>query len=336
MPSLEGDACDILSRMRTSIYIPCRNAERFLAGCIGAVRAQSLPPDEIIVVDDGSTDRTAEIARGSEARVISLPSHPGLAAARNAAVSAARGELVASLDADCVPEPSWLEGLAKAMGATGAAGAGGMLVEAHQARLADRWRAVHMRQNWGRERIVNPPFLFGCNTLFRKGALEEIGLYDERCRTNGEDVDLSYRLRAKGHTLVYEPAARVRHLKRDTAVSVLRADWQWGYRSSGETMKYTALSRIVYHNYTNARYRASMDRARGRRRLLLLDMLLFPLHTCWDTRFALREGLIWRGRAGTRGGASGFSAFKAHLARLSEERFLRGPEGRGGNVRPAP
>lgn len=316
--------------MRVTVYIPCHNAERFLAGCIGAVRAQTLPPGEIIVVDDGSTDRTAEIARAGGARVIGLPSHPGLAAARNAAAREARGDLVASLDADCVPEPSWLEKLSRAMEETGAAGAGGMLVEAYQSRPGDRWRAAHMRQNWGEKRIVDPPFLFGCNTVFRKAAIEEIGFYDERCRTNGEDVDLSHRLRAKGHTLVYEPAARVRHLKRDTIVSVLRADWQWGYRSSGESMKYTALANILYHNYTNAKYRASLDRAAGRRALLPLDILLFPLHTCWDLRYALRERLLRRGS-----GPSGLAAFKTHLARLSEERFLRGPEGGGGGS-PAP
>ncbi|MDD5556439.1 MAG: glycosyltransferase [bacterium] len=308
-----------------TVAVPCHNAERFLEGCVRAIINQTLRPVEILVVDDGSTDRTRAIAEGLPVRIVGLDGHPGLAAARNAAFAAARTGLVAAIDVDCVADPTWLERLLGALESSKAAGAGGRLVEAHRTSLGDLWRAVHMRQDWGSARLVNPPFLFGCNTLFRKEAVEAVGGYDPRFRTNGEDVDLSRRLMHAGHTLVYEPSAIVTHLKRDTVLSVLRADWRWGYAASGETMKYEHNGFIVYHNWLNARYRAGKDVAARRWRLLPVDLLLFFRHTCLDLRHA--AGLR-RSRA-VRVGASRretFTRFLPHLAELSRTLFLRNPD----------
>src|SRR5271157_3647324 len=83
-----------------SVIIPCYNAEPFLAEAIVSVLKQTCPVGEILVVDDGSTDRSAEIARSYGARVISMGRNSGHAAARNAGVDAARGDLLAWLDAD--------------------------------------------------------------------------------------------------------------------------------------------------------------------------------------------------------------------------------------------
>ena len=312
--------------VKVTLYIPCYNAEKFIEGCIESLLAQTLRPDEIIIVNDGSTDGTVRIARSLPVRMINLESHPGLAAARNAALEAACGEYIAAIDADCVPEPTWLEALMNALVGGNASGAGGMLIEAYQVRLADRWRAVHQRQNWGEERIIDPPFLFGCNTLFRKCALQEVGGYDTSFRTNGEDVNISNRLMEKGHTLIYEPSAVVRHLKQDTILSVLKADWNWGYITCGENEKFEKNSNIVYHNFTNAKYRFLKDLSLGRLSLLPVDTLLFFFHTYLDIRHARTSGIAreqdaWLGsRIGT------LTGFHSHLARLSESRFLRTPD----------
>ena len=307
-------------------YIPCHNAEGFLEGCVRSLLKQTLPPAEILVVNDGSTDSTREVAAGLPVRLVDLDGHPGLAEARNAGIRAARGDYVASIDVDCLADPRWLERLLSALCETGAAGAGGRLIEGFQTSLADRWRVAHMRQDWGDTRIANPPFLFGCNTLFRKNALEKVGLYDPAFRTNGEDLNLSHRLMAQGRTLVYEPAAVVTHLKRDTTLSVLDADWRWGYRSLGETMKYERSSHIVYYNFANARYRVRQDLRAGRYPLLLLDLLLLLHHTRLDLRHAREKGLLRRGGGLLAPRVETLTAFRAHLARLSRSHFMRNPD----------
>ena len=88
-----------------SLVIPAWNAARTLAETLASATAQSLPPDEIIVVDDGSTDETVAIAKAGGARIISQP-RQGPAVALNTGIAASRGDLLAFLDADdlWVPE----------------------------------------------------------------------------------------------------------------------------------------------------------------------------------------------------------------------------------------
>jgi glycosyltransferase involved in cell wall biosynthesis len=97
------------SRVLVSVVIPARDAEATLAQTVTAALAQELDGDfEVIVVDDGSADRTAAIAAEHGAHVVRRESPVGPADARNAGVAAARGELIAFTDADCEPAPGWL------------------------------------------------------------------------------------------------------------------------------------------------------------------------------------------------------------------------------------
>lgn len=95
-----------MDRPRVSVVIPARNAAATLARAIASAKAQVPPPDEIIVVDDASTDATAAIAETSGARLIPLPDRAGAGAARNAGIAAATGQIIAFEDAD----DEWLAG----------------------------------------------------------------------------------------------------------------------------------------------------------------------------------------------------------------------------------
>jgi glycosyltransferase involved in cell wall biosynthesis/O-antigen/teichoic acid export membrane protein len=94
--------------VRISVVIPAYNAAAFLPRCLQSVYAQTLQPDEIIVVDDGSTDNTAALAAQLGARVVSRR-NGGLSAARNTGIQAARNEWIALLDADDLWAPEKLE-----------------------------------------------------------------------------------------------------------------------------------------------------------------------------------------------------------------------------------
>jgi glycosyltransferase involved in cell wall biosynthesis len=94
--------------IRISVVIPAYNAARFLPRCLQSVFAQTLKPDEVIVVDDGSTDNTAAVAAELGARVISHK-NSGVAATRNAGIRSASGEWIALLDADDMWAPEKLE-----------------------------------------------------------------------------------------------------------------------------------------------------------------------------------------------------------------------------------
>lgn len=93
--------------MKISVVIPAYNAAHFLPRCLNSVFAQTLQPAEVIVVDDGSKDDTAEIGRRLGARVVSRP-NGGLSAARNTGVQSSSSEWVALLDADDMWSPEKL------------------------------------------------------------------------------------------------------------------------------------------------------------------------------------------------------------------------------------
>ncbi len=278
---------------KVTVYIPAYNAAEFLTHAIEGVLAQTHPADEILVIDDGSQDATAEIA--AQYPAVTLLRHDrnrGLSASRNSAFRTAHNEFVASLDADCVPEPNWLARLVPHLRDSEVVGVGGRLIERVQRTLADRWRCAHMRQERGASLVRNPDFLFGCNNLFRKSAVVEIGGYNEAMYTNGEDGDLSRRLRASGWNLVYEPTARVTHLRHDTIRSILDTSWRWGQYGvpvcSRDASAFFVLARSVYVHFRYTIFPLVQDDLHARRfELLGLNLLALGYYPYRDFR-------LWR------------------------------------------
>jgi GT2 family glycosyltransferase len=231
-----------------SLYIPCYNGEKYLARCLTGVRALDPGPAEILVIDDGSVDRSVQIAADFPTRIIRHQTNLGLAAARNTGVKAARHELVASLDVDCVPRPDWLGLLLDEMNDERIAGACGKLEELHITNTGDCWRSLHLAQTFGDEYSAHAPFLFGFGSLFRKSALMRVGLYNVKLRTNAEDCCVSEDLRNAGYRLVYQPRAVVDHMKTDTALSVLRAYHKYNFFGYLEDITvFRGARRIAYH-----------------------------------------------------------------------------------------
>lgn len=217
-------------RSRTvSFYVPCYNGERYLKQCLQSVLSQNYPLKEVILVDDGSADRTLEIVSRFPIKVISHKHNKGLGAARNTAVKAATGDFVASTDTDCILGRTWLEKLMQQFDSPKVAGAGGRLDNCnHKENVLDQWRGLRMVQHWG-DKNINPDFLFGCDTVFSREALLEVGLYDEKLKTNGEDRDISEKLLKKGYELKYSPLARVYHLRKDNLNTLLDTFWRYNF-----------------------------------------------------------------------------------------------------------
>lgn len=216
--------------MNVSIYIPCYNAGKYLDRCVASILNQTYPIQTILVVDDGSKDDTAAIAaKYPQVKLIRHQVNRGLAAARNTAWQNLDTEYIANLDADCVAESDWLEKLMRNIEATDSnlAGVGGKLVEANLVGVANRWRVAHMSQHWGDEPIQNPKWVYGSNSVYRRSVLAEVNGYKENYRTNYEDLDLSRRLYEKGYKLLYDPKAKVNHLRNDSIQSILYTRWRW-------------------------------------------------------------------------------------------------------------
>jgi glycosyltransferase involved in cell wall biosynthesis len=100
-------------RATVSVVIPVKDDAGLLARCLRALRAQSELPDEIVVVDNGSSDRSAAVARRMGAVAVHCPV-PGIPAAASTGYDAASGDLILRLDADCVPDPRWVGAMIRA------------------------------------------------------------------------------------------------------------------------------------------------------------------------------------------------------------------------------
>jgi glycosyltransferase involved in cell wall biosynthesis len=243
------------------------------------------------VIDDGSTDKTVQLASKYRVKIIQHGENKGLAAARNTAIKHAAADFVASVDADCLPKADWLVHLMKQFKSTKVAAAGGRLLEKHAHNACDRWRAVHMKQHWGPTQTI-PAFLYGSNSVFRKKALVNIGLYNEKFRTNYEDVDICSRLKRKGWMLAYEPRAVAHHLKQDNISSILDTYWRWNLAYYKSRKFYGSTDTFVFKIKDNlglANRYLEEDQAAGEHRLLYLDFLLAFHHSLRDFEYFISQ-----------------------------------------------
>ena len=212
---------------RVSVVVCSYNGARTIKDTLDGLSRLDYPDFEVIVVDDGSRDTTATIARGYDCRVIQTPNR-GLARARNAGLAAATGEIVAYIDDDAYPDPHWLRYLASTFMSTSDAAVGGPNI----APPGDGWIADCVARAPGGPIHVllsdrEAEHIPGCNMAFRKEALQAIGGFDPQFRTAGDDVDVCWQLQERGWTLGFHPAALVWHHRRNS----VRTYWkqQIGY-----------------------------------------------------------------------------------------------------------
>ena len=284
--------------MGLSVYIPCFNVESYIETSIRCLLAQTRPPDEILVIDDGSTDRSIEIASRFPVRVLRHDRNRGLAAARNTAFANANHELVGAIDADVFAEPDWLERLLAHFSDERVAGTGGRLIEQFRETPPDAWRATYLSQDMGDTQIdIESPShrrLGGFGTIFRKSAIQQVGGYDETYRTNYEDVDMSERLLRAGYKLVFEPRAVSHHQRKDTVRSIVRTAWRsyfhWHYFRGG----YNNIWLKLFFNFRWSRVLLWDHLQKGQWPLLPIDARLPWVHSFMDLQYYFSSGRLPR------------------------------------------
>ena len=208
--------------LKVAAAIPCYDAANTIGNCVSSLNSQTRPPDEIIVVDDGSTDGSGVLAAYAGAEVISPGRNVGLSAARNLLWQHTDADVIVFVDADTVAHEDLIERLLAHYDSEEVAGVGGQAVEARVQNTYDLWRRHTAAQTLGDKLIENSDVLFGLCCSYRKSALERLSGFDPFFRSNGEDHDISIRLRQAGYRLVYEPAAIVDHYRTDDFKSLMR------------------------------------------------------------------------------------------------------------------
>ncbi len=189
---------------RLSVVVPARNEEAYIGAALESILAQDPPPDEVIVVDNGSVDATAAIAAQAGARVIRVE-EAGVHRARQAGLEAASGAIVAQTDADGRVLPGWTAAILEAFEDPRVVASYGPL-ELFEAPALDRWLARYGFPLFLRlTHALGQPNLSGANHAVRREAALAVGGYD---RPFAEDVHLGLKLKALGEVR-YQPRQRV-------------------------------------------------------------------------------------------------------------------------------
>ena len=211
-----------------SVVVCTYNGAATLADCLDGVTALNYPRYEVIVVVDGSTDASADIARTFGVRVICTDNR-GLSAARNTGLHAALGEIVAYIDDDARPDADWLTHIARGFeDGTVAAVGGPNIIPPGSGTVA---QCVANAPGGPTHVLISDreaEHLPGCNLAIRRSSLEAIGGFDERFRVAGDDVDVCWRLTDAGQRLAFSAGAVVLHRRRATIRGYLRQQRGYG------------------------------------------------------------------------------------------------------------
>lgn len=211
-----------------SVVVCSYNGARTIQECLEGIQRLTYPKVEVIVVDDGSKDATAELARPFNVRVISIP-NGGLSNARNVGWRAAQGEIVAYIDDDARPDPHWLNYMVSTLTNRNLAGAGGPNLSP----LEDGFIQTCVDHSPG-----NPTHVLiddrvaehvpGCNMAFWRHCLEAVDGFDPAFRIAGDDVDFCWRIQERGWVIGFNAAALVWHHRRGSVKTYLRQQTNYG------------------------------------------------------------------------------------------------------------
>src|SRR5262245_30594233 len=207
---------------RISIVVATYNAAQTLDDTLSSLQRLRYPDYEVIVVNDGSTDSSSDIIARYPFRIVSTPNR-GLGAARNEGLRAATGDIVAYIDSDARSDAAWLSYLATTFQESDVVAVGGP----NPVPREDPWLAKCVyRAPGGPTHVMlddrSAEHIPGCNMAFRKWALDEIGGFDPTFTKAGDDVDICWRLIARGYRIGFSPSAIVWHHRRAS----VRAFWQ--------------------------------------------------------------------------------------------------------------
>src|SRR6202162_6396204 len=223
-----------------SVIVCSYNGGQTLAACLDSLGQLNSPDYEVILVDDGSTDDTAYIAaQFPRVRYIRQGNH-GLSHARNTGAAAAKGEVFAYTDSDCMADVDWLYYLIGTLVSDEYAGVGGPNV-------------TPPAQNWVQACVAAAPggpshvlltdtiaeHIPGCNMAFYRWAFENIGGFDAEYRKAGDDVDFFWRLQQAGCVIAFSPTAIVWHHRRFTLRAFLKQ--QHGYGEAESLLRFKHL-----------------------------------------------------------------------------------------------
>tara|TARA_B100001123_G_C15144859_1_gene961120 strand:- start:150 stop:1001 length:852 start_codon:yes stop_codon:yes gene_type:complete len=280
-----------MNNSEVSIYVPVYNGQNTIESCINSILSQTVKPNKILVINDNSTDETAEILKkySDKIEIINNDKNLGVSYIRNLATNYLKSKFIASIDADVELTNNWLEKLIDKATKENITLIGGKMYEKFLNNPYNLWRSIRLKQNWGEKDILNPEFVFGCNNLLNTENLDNQDMYrndHEYYKTNGEDIEFSKKILIKNKNLYYCSSAICYHLQNDNHKTL--SNRYWRYIHYGDGLK----KRNLYKTFKNIfrQFKKTLkwtieDLIKFRFKLIKVNFLIFYNFTIIDYQF---------------------------------------------------
>ena len=216
---------------RYSVIVPAYNAAKTILPCLHALQNQTIDSAqyEVILINDSSTDETGRLATESGVKVINMPKNRGQAAGRNVGIEQAQGQIICCTDADCTPQADWLAELTAPLLANDKIAASKGVYTTQQRQITARFVQLEYENKY--DRLRQHPYITFVDTYsaaYQREVLLDVGGFDERFPV-AEDRELSYRIAAAGHKMVFQDTAVVSHIHAHTIKSYFHKKMLNGY-----------------------------------------------------------------------------------------------------------
>jgi glycosyltransferase involved in cell wall biosynthesis len=212
--------------MKVSAYIPCFNNRETLPKVIASVRAQTVPVDDLFVVDDGSTDDSVALFESVGVESLRQSGNLGRGAARARAMKRSKGDFVLCVDATNLLPPDFLARALRWFDDAKVAAVFGRISQRPARNAVERWRGRHLFKLDVPFTVKHRAALITYGTLVRKAAVEAVGGFDPLLK-HSEDSDLGHRLAAANWDVVFDPSLHVISIAHNTLPEVLERYWRW-------------------------------------------------------------------------------------------------------------
>ena len=230
-----------------SLYVCAYNDEKEIEEVINGILNLDPKPNEIIIVNDGSTDDTLKILNKykNNITIFNLAKNMGLPHARNIAIKNSKNDIVAALDSDVIPEKTWLLKIYNSMIKYNSQLCAGQLIETNlKNNRYNYWRNIHLMHKIFRKTIPDVhSFIAGSNMILNKNAWSKVDGYDEQYLSAADDVHFCNKLRNNGFKISYDNDAYCYHLQNDNLETLLNRCWR--YYINGTGLKQPSYKRLI-------------------------------------------------------------------------------------------
>ncbi len=214
------------SAFKISVIIPAHNSEHVLLECLESLKASTYAVDEIIVVNDGSSDNTLSVAEKCGVKTVNLDGHHDANYCRNKGAEVATGDILLFLDSDIVVQPDTIQHVLEAFSDENTDGIVGLYSTRHRHKnLASQYKNSWIRYSY----LKSDPkidWIFGAVTAIRKDVFWRVGGFDVTliAKYGGEDLELGKRMTKSAYRIILSQEIEVEHLKHHTLVSLFKND----------------------------------------------------------------------------------------------------------------